>query len=205
MPTLFLIRHGENDFIKKGKLPGRLPGIHLNQRGLEQAGALAESLGKAPIKAVFASPLERAVETAQPLAKTLGLEVQLRPGLLDGDVGSWQGKSLKMLGRKPIWKLVQRSPSLVRFPEGESFLEVQTRIVGALQAICAAHKPRELLAVVFHADPIKLAIAHYIGLPLDHFQKLGIGPGSVSILHVSPGGAYLAALNLTPPFSIKPR
>jgi probable phosphomutase (TIGR03848 family) len=205
MPTLLLIRHGENDFLKKGRLPGRLPGIHLNARGLEQAAALAESLGKMSIQAVYSSPLERAAETAQPLAEALGLEVQPRPGLLDGDVGSWQGKSLKSLGRKPIWKLVQRSPSLVRFPEGESFLEVQARIVGDLQEICTAHKPKDLLAVVFHADPIKLAISHYLGLPLDHFQKLGIGPGSVSILHVSPGGAYLTALNLTPPFSFKQR
>ena len=204
MPTLLLIRHGENDFLKKGRLPGRLPGIHLNPRGLVQAAALAASLAKLPIKAVYSSPLERAVETAQPLARALGLEVQLRPGLLDGDVGSWQGMSLKNLGRKPIWKLVQQSPSLVRFPEGESFLEVQARIVSELQALCTSHKPKDLLAVVFHADPIKLAIAHYVGLPLDRFQRLGISAASVSILQVGPGGAQLAALNLKPPFALKP-
>jgi probable phosphoglycerate mutase len=203
MPTLLLIRHGENDFIKKGRLPGQLPGIHLNERGRQQAEALKESLGKLPIASVYASPLERAVETALPLAAALGLEVRERPGLMDGDVGSWQGKSLRMLSRKPIWKLVQQSPSLVRFPEGESFLEVQNRVVSELQAICSSHKAKDLAAVVFHADPIRLALAHYLGLPMDRFQRLGIGPASVSILHISPHGAVLAGLNLTPPFSLK--
>ena len=91
MPILLLIRHGENIFLKQGRLPGLLPGIRLNKRGQEQAAALAETLKTFPIKAIYASPLERAVETAEPLAQALGLPIQLRPGLVDTDVGEWQG------------------------------------------------------------------------------------------------------------------
>jgi len=202
MPILLLIRHGENDFVKQNRLPGRLPGIHLNEHGQAQAAALADSLKKLPIKAVYASPLERAVETATPLAQALGLEIQLRPGLLDTHVGEWEGQLLKNLRKLPVWKQVQKQPSAVRFPGGESFLELQERLVTEIELIRRAHKPKELVAVVFHCDPIKLVLAHYIGLPLDGFQKLGVAPGSVSVLMLGKSAGLLAALNLRPPFVI---
>ena len=116
MPTLLLIRHGENDFVKQARLPGRLPGIHLNEHGQEQAAALAESLKNLPIRAIYASPLERAVETAEPLAQALGLPIQLRPGLLDTDVGEWQGLQFKKLRKLPLWKQVQQQPSRSALP-----------------------------------------------------------------------------------------
>ena len=200
MPTLLLIRHGENDFLKQGRLPGHLPDIHLNKRGREQAAVLAETLKKLPIRAVYASPLERAVETAEPLAQALGLTIQLRPGLVDADVGDWQGLHLKKLRRLAMWKQVQEQPSLVRFPGGESFLELQTRLVNEIDGIREGHKPKDILAVVFHSDPIKLVLAHFIGLPLDNFQKFGVAAGSVSVLMVGKSGGFLAALNLRPPF-----
>ena len=201
MPILLLIRHGENDFVKKGRLPGHQPGIHLNERGCSQAQALAESLQKLPIKAIYASPLERAVETARPLAQALKMEVELRPGLKDGDVGAWTGMEIKKLRKTPLWKVVQEAPSRARFPQGESILEVQTRIVNEIETICEKHK-KEMVAVIFHADPIKLAVAHYIGLPFDNFQRLVIQPGSVTILGIGGNRAALMALNLIPPFSL---
>ena len=202
MPTLLLIRHGENEFVKQDRLPGRLPGIHLNENGQAQAAALAASLKKLPIRAIYASPLERAVETAGPLAQALGLELRLRSGLLDTDVGEWEGLLFKKLRKLPLWKQVQEQPSEVRFPGGESFLELQEHLVGEIEAIRAAHKQNEMIAVVFHCDPIKLVLAHYIGLPLNSFQKLGVAPGSVSILMIGRSRVHLAALNLKPPFVI---
>ena len=202
MPTLLLIRHGENDFVKQERLPGHLPGIHLNEHGREQAAALAETLKKLPLRAIYASPLERATETAGPLAQALGLEIQLRPGLMDTDVGEWQGQLLKDLRKLPLWKRVQAQPSEMRFPGGESFLELQARLVREIDSIRLAHKQKDMVAVVFHCDPIKLVLAHYIGLPLDGFQKLGVAPGSVSVLMLGKTGAHLAALNLKPPFVI---
>jgi probable phosphomutase (TIGR03848 family) len=200
MPTLLLIRHGENDYLKKGRLPGRLPDIHLNEHGREQAAELAESLKAAPIRAIYSSPLERAVETAEPLAQALGLAIQVRPGLLDTDVGEWEGLPLRKLRKLPLWKQVQELPSQVRFPGGESFLELQGRLVSEIDAIRRSHKQKDLLVVVFHADPIKLVLAHFLGLPLDNFQKLSVAAGSVSILVAGKSGGMLAALNLKPPF-----
>ena len=200
MSTLLLIRHGENDFLKQGLLPGQLPGIFLNERGQAQAAALAEGLKGLPVKAIYASPLERAVETAEPLARALNLDIQLRPNLMDANVGEWAGKEIKKLRKLALWKQNQEQPAQARFPGGETVAGQQERIVAEINSISAAHK-KEMVAVVFHADPIKLAIGHYIGLPLDKFQKMNIDPGSVSILEVGPRGAQLVALNLKPPFS----
>lgn len=200
MPVLLLIRHGENDYSKKGRFAGRLPGIHLNARGREQADELAQAIRGMPIKAVYASPLERALETAAPIGKTHGLRVHREVGLLEADIGKWQGQSVRRLALTRYWRVIQQAPSRARHPGGESFLETQGRIVSALDRICAMHGPKDIVACVFHADPIKLAIAHYIGLPLDRFQRLACDTGSVSMLAVSQSGAYLMWLNRRPPF-----
>jgi broad specificity phosphatase PhoE len=202
MPIFLLIRHGENPFVKQDRLPGRLPDIHLNQRGREQAAALAETLQAQPIRAIYSSPLERAVETAEPLARALGLPIQLRPGLLDTDVGVWQGLLVRDLRKLPGWKQEQTHSSTFRFPGGESFIELQGRLVREIESLVAAHKPKDMLAVVFHSDPIKLVLAHFLGMPLDNFQRFGVAAGSVSILQVGKSGSRLAALNLLPPFVI---
>jgi broad specificity phosphatase PhoE len=201
MPIFLLIRHGENDFLKQGRLPGHLPDIHLNKRGREQAVALAETLKTAPIRAIYSSPLERAVETAEPLARILGLPIQIRPALLDTDVGEWQGLYLKELRKLSLWKQVHAHPSTFRFPGGESFIEFQQRLVSEIESLRHAHQHKDMLAVVFHSDPIKLVLAHYLGLPLDNFQKFGVAAGSVSILRLGKSGGQLAGSNLIPPFT----
>ena len=205
MPLLLLIRHGENEYVKTGKLAGRLPGVHLNERGRKQAAELADALKQIPLKAIYSSPLERAVETAEPIVEGRKLEIQLRPELMDNDIGKWQGRSLKQLNRTKIWKKVQQAPSRFKFPEGESFLATQTRIASCLDEIAASHKPKDIVAVVFHADPIKLAVAHYLGMPLDHFQRLACDTGSVTVLYLSDMGAYLIKLNQRPPFELLPK
>lgn len=206
MPLLLLMRHGENDFVKTGKLPGHVPGIHLNENGQKQAQALAEVMKDVPITAIYSSPLERAVETAEPIAKARNLPILQEPGLRDPNVGKWQGRPLKILRRTNAWKIVQNAPSRFQFPDGESFIGVQTRITNTLETIIKKHnKPKQIVAVVFHADPIKLAIAHFIGLPLDHFQRLACDTGSVSALYVSEMGAHLLKLNQRPPLDFLPR
>jgi probable phosphomutase (TIGR03848 family) len=200
MPLLLLIRHGENDYSKKGRLAGRLPGIHLNELGRSQAQELAVALAKAPIQAIYSSPLERARETAQPIAAALDLNIQLDPGLIESDVGEWQGKSVRRLALSRYWRIIQHAPSRAAHPGGESFIQTQTRVVAALESVCARHKPRGLVACVFHADPIKLAVAHFIGLPLDRFQRLACDTASVTLLAVGPGSAQLLSLNRRAPF-----
>ena len=206
MPLLLLIRHGENEYVKTGKLAGRLPEIHLNEKGQKQAQALGEALKDVPIKALYSSPLERAMETAQPIAESHKLTVLEEPDLMDTDIGKWEGKSLKMLRLTNAWKIVQQAPSRFRFPEGESFTEAQTRYIGTLERIIQKHhKPQEIVVVVFHADPIKLAVAHLLGMPLDHFQRLSCDTGSMTALYVSDSGANLIKLNQRPPFDFLPK
>jgi probable phosphoglycerate mutase len=201
MPLLLLIRHGENDFVKTGKLPGQTAGIHLNERGQTQAQALGEALKEVPLKAIYSSPLERAMETAAPIASARKLEILPEPDLKDTDVGSWQGKSLKVLRLTKVWSIVQNAPSRFRFPDGESFVESQARYAAALERIVKTHtKPKDIVAVVFHADPIKLVVSHFLGLPLDHFQRLSCDTGSLTALYVSASGANLVKLNQRPPF-----
>jgi probable phosphoglycerate mutase len=200
MPLLLLIRHGENDFTKKHKLAGYTPDVHLNERGQNQAQALGAALKDVPIKALYSSPLERAIETATPIARVRGLEIQVEPRLIETNVGKWQGRSLAALRMQKAWKVVQSAPSRAQFPEGETFYECQARIVAALDSIARSYKPQDTVACIFHADPIKLAVAHYIGLPLDHFQRLSCDTGSLTALYVGEAGANLIKLNQRPPF-----
>lgn len=202
MPTFLLIRHGENDYLKAGKLPGRVPGIDLNERGREQAAALGQALKDAPLAAIYSSPLERAVQTATPIAAGRDLEIGLISDLMDTDVGIWQGQELKKLYKLPEWKIVQQAPSRFTFPEGESFLTCQARIVAVFESLAAKHADDELVAVVFHADPAKLVLAYYLGMPLDTFQRLACDTASLSILCLGKTGAQVAGMNLKPPFVI---
>lgn len=200
MTLLLLIRHGENDYTKTHKLAGHLPGVHLNERGQKQAQALGEAFKDVPLKAIYSSPLERAMETAAPIAAATRLEVRVEAGLIETNVGKWQGRSWKILRLTKAWKIVQGAPSRFQFPGGETFHECQARVVSALDAILRNHKPQDIVACVFHADPIKLAVAHYIGQPLDQFQRLACDTGSLTALHVGETGATLLRLNQRPPF-----
>ena len=201
MPVFLLIRHGENEYVKTGKLAGRLDGVHLNERGREQAQALGQSLKDAPLAAIYSSPLERAVETASPIAAGRGLEIQFIPELMDTDIGEWQGQELKKLAKLPEWKVVQQAPSRFTFPGGESFLNCQARIVAVIEELAKQHAGDALVALVFHADPVKLALAYYLSMPLDTFHSLGCDTASLSILRLGKGGVQVGGVNLKPPFS----
>ncbi len=194
MATFLLIRHGENDMVGK-KLAGRLPEVHLNDRGQTQARRLAAVLAAAPIRAVYASPLDRAQETAEPIARMHDLSVITDPTLIEIDFGSWQGKSLKRLKRHKLWKVVQEQPEKVRFPGGESFVEAQARVAAGLTALSNQHGEKDLLVCAAHGDVIRLAAAHFLGMPLNYFQRIHIAPASVTILHLSGESAYLSAIN----------
>jgi probable phosphoglycerate mutase len=195
MPTVLLIRHGENDYVKKQRLAGRLPGVHLNERGRAQAQALAQALKDTPLKEVYCSPLDRAVETAQPIAAARGLRVVKREALVETRLGEWEGQSVKRLSRSKQWKILQEHPSRFRFPGGEWIVEQQARLVAEIEALCALHKPKDVIACVGHADPLKLIIAYYIGLPLDNFQRLMVNTASISTLVLGERGAMLLNLN----------
>jgi len=177
---LLLIRHALTDATGK-RLSGRTRGIHLSDAGRAQASALADRLAPLSISAVYASPLERCVETARPFASARGLDVRVEPRIVEVAYGTWTGRSMAQLTRTALWKKVQSSPSSVRFPDGEALSEVQQRAVSAFGDMAAAH-PRGVVAAVTHADVIRLAVAHYCGVHLDLFQRFVVGPTSVSAI-----------------------
>jgi probable phosphoglycerate mutase len=158
MTLLYLIRHGENEFVSKGKLAGWLPGIHLNDKGIAQAEMLVDYFSKRKIDAIYSSPLERTYETAKPISESKGLKVIKTKRLGEIGYGRWEGQSLKVLRRRKLWPIVQTTPSLA----------------------------------------IKLVLAHYIGLPIDLFQRLVVFPASISTLHFDPG-IRLISLNESAP------
>jgi probable phosphoglycerate mutase len=201
MPTILLIRHGENEYVAKGRLAGRLPGVHLNESGLKQAEAVADVLGHAPVKAVYSSPLERCMETAQPLADKLKLAVVPHDGLLEIDFGDWQNKTLKQLRRRKLWKVVQGNPARMQFPEGETFASAQIRIVNELETLSKLHGPKDLIACFSHSDLIRLAVAYYIGTPLDLFQRIAVSPASISTLYIGEYGARVIHVNHSTSFN----
>ncbi|MBT6371856.1 MAG: MSMEG_4193 family putative phosphomutase [Acidimicrobiaceae bacterium] len=187
-PALVLyVRHGRTP-TTGARLPGRAPGLHLSDEGHAQAKAVAAAIAGRDgtgqqVAAVYASPMERTRETAAPIARALGLRVRTAPGLNECDFGRWTGRRLKDLMKLKAWATVQRQPSAFRFPSGESFAEMQARITGQVADLVARH-PGETIVCVSHADPIKAALAQAVGTPLDLFQRLVVGPCSVSaVLH----------------------
>jgi len=193
---VLLVRHGQTPTTGK-LLPGRAPGLHLADSGNEQASAVAARIAELPrVDAIYASPLERTRQTAAPIGKILKQRVQIDKGLLECDFGDWTGKELSALMKLPEWSTVQRAPSTFRFPNGESFTEMQTRIVSALDRIRAAH-PGGVVVCVSHADPIKAAIAHAMGTHLDLFQRIVVSTCSVSAISYSNAGPVVLTVNST--------
>lgn len=192
--TLLLVRHGVTATTGT-RLPGRAPGLRLTEEGRRQADAAAARLARVPgIAAVYASPLERARETAAPIARARRLTVRIERDLSDLDVGEWTGQELAALARRPEWQIVQRHPSGFRFPGGESFVEMQARISGVLRRLVERHRGRTVVAVS-HADPIKAAAAHALGVPLDLFQRIAIAPASITAIAYGDGAPAVLTLN----------
>lgn len=201
MAVFLLVRHGLNDMVGV-KLAGRLPDVHLNKQGQAQARRLAAELAGLTIKAVISSPLERARETAEPIARVHDLPVVINEGLLELDFGTWQGKSIKQLRRRKLWKAVQNRPSSFQFPEGESFVDAQTRITDALQDLSETYAENDIVVCVGHSDMIRLAVAFYLEMPLDAFQRVRINPASVTVLCLHDGKAYFGPINAAIGFPI---
>jgi probable phosphoglycerate mutase len=195
-PTrLILVRHAVTAHTGP-LLSGRMPGIHLSDKGVGQAEAAATRLAKLPIAAIYASPIERTTQTAQCIAAHHAMDVSPLPGVIEADYGDWTGGKLADLAKTDEWRVVQIAPSRAQFPGGESIRAMQARMVDALDAIVAAH-PHETVVVVSHADPIKSAIAHYTGMHLDLFQRLHVSPASATVLDFHAYGVLLVKCNDT--------
>jgi probable phosphoglycerate mutase len=195
MTTLLLVRHGHTDAAGK-RLTGRAPGVHLNELGRRQAEGLVERLEGVRIDAIVSSPLERCRETAAPLAKARGRAVDVGRAWIEVGYGEWTGRSISQLRRTKLWRRVMFAPSNVRFPGGESLLEVQGRAVDATLDIAARHA-RGTVVVVSHADVIRLLVAHVAGMHADHLQRLSIDTASITAVSISDGFPRLLTVNDT--------
>jgi probable phosphomutase (TIGR03848 family) len=193
MTVFYLVRHGLTAHTGS-RLSGWEPGVHLTDEGVAQAEALSERLGEIPFKAVYSSPIERAIETARPIARRHGLEVRIRRGLGEVRYGKWTNRSFTTLRRTKLWGRVQRWPSGTRFPEGETLREVQTRAVTELENLAAEH-PRQHVCCVTHADVIRLATAHFLGIHIDMFQRMVVSPASLTVLALGEDGPMVLAVN----------
>ncbi len=196
-PTLVLfVRHGQT-LTTGASLPGRAPGLHLADEGVAQAQAAARRVATLEsVAAVYTSPMERTRETAKPIARALKLRVRQSLGLIECDFGTWTGKKLDDLRKKPEWKQVQRYPSGFRFPRGESFAEMQSRALDTVHRLVAAH-PKQTIVAVSHADVIKAIVASATGTHLDLFQRIVVSPCSITAILYTSEGPIVLTVNST--------
>jgi probable phosphomutase (TIGR03848 family) len=184
-------------WVSAGPAPGTANPEATSARGAGRAPRRAPSGPKRPtVAAVYCSPLERTRETAAPIARQLGLKVRSERGLLECDFGEWTGAALKDLYKRPEWATIQRYPSGFQFPEGESFVSMQRRMIETVSGICRRHRGETVVAVS-HADPIKAIVADAVGTHLDLFQRIVISPCSVTAISYGPGGPSVLAVNST--------
>lgn len=195
MTTFFLIRHGSCSGLGQ-TLWGRTPGVCLNETGQIEAQRLAERLQETTLQAIYSSPLERALETAETIARSMELEVNKNSALDEVDFGEWTGKSFDVLSSDERWGSFNSVRSATRIPGGESFLEVQTRIVTELERISAQHND-EHVAIVSHADVIKAALGYFTATPIDLLQRIEISPCSVSVVELDRDTLKLLTINNT--------
>lgn len=194
-PTVvLLVRHGRTP-TTGAVLPGRARGLHLDEAGRAEAAATAERIAALPrVDAVYSSPLERARETANPIATRRGLPVTVHRGLIECDYGDWTGVELKALRRLPAWRAVQRHPSGFRFPNGEALAAMQARVTAALRELAAAH-PGGVVVAVSHADPIRAAVVDAMGAHLDMLQRVVVGTASVTAIAYADTGPTVLTVN----------
>lgn len=197
MTTVVLIRHGRTSANATGVLAGRTPGVSLDAQGRRQARSLGTRLRDVPLDAVVHSPLERCAQTADGvLGNRPDVPRHADDRLVECDYGDWTGRALADLATEPLWQVIQEAPSTVTFPGGESMLAMAQRATEAVSDWALRH-PEGVVAMVSHGDVIKAILSDALGQPLDQFQRIVVGPGSVSIVRFHAGRAMVLRMNDT--------
>ena len=196
MTTVFLVRHGLT--AQTGRvLYGRTDGIELDHRGRAQAAALVERFEGVRVTAIYSSPLERCVQTVEPLADARRLATRTDEALIEMDAGSWTGRTLRQVRRAKAWETVQRSPSAFTFPGGgESFPDAQARVVAGIERIARRHR-RGAVVIATHGDIVRIAIADFTAAPLDAFQRIVIDTAGVSVVELGGPRPHVLLVNDT--------
>ncbi|HET6635249.1 MAG TPA: histidine phosphatase family protein [Streptomyces sp.] len=191
MPTVFLVRHGRSTANTDGILAGRTPGVSLDAKGAAQAADLPGRLAGVPLAALVCSPLQRCRETLAPLTEERpGVPLHTEEGVSECDYGDWTGRKLSELAEEPLMGVVQQHPSAATFPGGESMPQMQQRSVRAVRdwdaRIAREHGETACFLVCAHGDVIKSVLADALGMHLDLFQRIAVGPCSVSVIRYTP-------------------
>lgn len=195
MTVFHLVRHAEHDLLGR-VLTGRMPGVPLNECGREQALRLARHFSDKAVAAVVSSPLERAKETAAPIAAMLGLEVVTDAGLDEIDFGDWTGLAFEALQDSPDWHAWNQVRGTAPTPGGETMLEALARALRTVARLRRAYPGGEVV-LVSHQDVLKAVLAHGLGVPLDLMQRIEVGPGSCSVLRMfDDGRVQIAGVNI---------
>lgn len=194
--TLYLVRHGLTAHTAH-RLTGWMPDIHLTEEGIRQAEATAERLADVSLKAVYSSPIERTMETAEVIARRVGLKVRKRRALGEVHYGKWTNRPFKALRNTKLWPIVQSYPSGARFPDGENLWETQTRALADVQKLREMH-PKQAICIVSHAEVIRLVAAHYLGVHIDLFQRVDISPASITAISVGDCRPRVHTVNSVP-------
>lgn len=196
---LVLVRHGQSTYNVEGRLPGQIEGIALTDEGRRQAHRAAVALSALPIDTVVTSPLERARETAEIIARGWSLPVCVEPRLKDTDVGAWAGAKISDLSKSdPAWRAFVANPT--QPPDGiEGFHAVQSRSVAAVEDLLRSNDAGRHIVVVAHADVIKLILAHYTQVPAESARFISVANASISALAFRDGEhPYVLSMNWTP-------
>jgi len=196
MTVFHLLRHGEHGLLGR-VLAGRMPGVGLTERGRAEIAAVAERLAGEKIAALYASPLQRTRESAEIVAARLGLGITFHDDLIELDFGEWTGATFDSIRADPRWQAWRTHRSLATIPGGENMRQVQRRIVEALMEM-REHHPDEIVAVVSHGDVIRSALLFALGMPLDHYNRIEVGQGSISTIHIDDAGIRVLAINERP-------
>ena len=201
MATLILARHGRTTANATGVLAGRGKGVHLDDKGVEQARAAAERLAGVPLAAVVSSPLERCRETSREIVRRQDPEVRVTTdrGLLECDYGSWTGRELRTLAKEPMWRTVQSHPSAAVFPDGETMADMSARAVATIRRwdarVESEHGADAVWVAVSHGDVIKAILADALGIHLDAFQRIMVDPASLSVVRYTPLRPFVVSMN----------
>ena len=193
MSDFYLIRHGDHDWLKKG-IAGRISGVHLNARGKNQAEELAKRLGRVKFDGIYSSPLERAMESAEPTARAKKMEIKVAAEISELDFGEWNGAIFEKLKNDPRWAEWNKHRSVTRMPGGELMSEVQSRVIAFLTRLHAENR-EGVFALFSHGDVIRAAVCYVLGMPLDLLPRVDVEPASVSIIQLGGGGPRVVAVN----------
>lgn len=201
MATVILVRHGRSTANASGVLAGRASGVNLDQIGRDQAAVAGRRLANVPLAGVVSSPLERCVQTAQFIIdrQATAPYAPIDPEITECDYGQWQGRTLSDLSSEDLWRVIQSQPSAVTFPGGESMAAMQARSVAAIRrhdaAFEAEYGPGAVWVAVSHGDVIKSVLADALGMHLDMFQRINVGPASISVVHYGSNRPSVLATN----------